>query len=310
MRSLVGYTGFVGSNLAKGKRFGGCYNSVNIKEAFSTKPDILYYAGVPAQKYLANMDPEKDIDTIEEAMNNISRIMPKSVVLISTVDVYSSPHGVDENTIINLESLEAYGKHRFVLEQFVRNNYRDHTIIRLPGLFGKNIKKNFIYDMIHFIPSALSAVKIADLDFSLLHQYYLPSDNGFYRLRDISQQERGILNRYFTDVGFSALSFTDSRSKFQFYNLSSLYEQIEVARSFGIRLLNVATEPCEAGELYKYIFRSDFTNILPQTPPDYDMRTVYANILGGEHGYIAAKDRILKEIKAFVLSSRNKLNIG
>ena len=112
MRALVGHTGFVGSNLYKSNQFDYCYNSKNISGAFSLKPDILYYAGIPAQKYIANSDPEKDIETIETAMNNISRIKPKSIVLISTIDVYISPRGVDENTVIDHEELEPYGKHR------------------------------------------------------------------------------------------------------------------------------------------------------------------------------------------------------
>ena len=37
------------------------YNSKNITEAYDTKPDLLIYAGVPATKYLANKEPEKDL---------------------------------------------------------------------------------------------------------------------------------------------------------------------------------------------------------------------------------------------------------
>ena len=57
MRALVGYTGFVGGNLAAAGTFDGLYNSKNIEEAFGTKPDILYYAAVPAEKFTANRFP-------------------------------------------------------------------------------------------------------------------------------------------------------------------------------------------------------------------------------------------------------------
>ena len=47
MIALVGYTGFVGSNICAvaGKEIEAVYNSKNIEEAFGTCPDLLIYAG-------------------------------------------------------------------------------------------------------------------------------------------------------------------------------------------------------------------------------------------------------------------------
>ena len=45
MKALVGYTGFVGSNIYTSGEFDAVYNSKNIEEAFGTKPDLLVYAG-------------------------------------------------------------------------------------------------------------------------------------------------------------------------------------------------------------------------------------------------------------------------
>ena len=61
MNALVGYTGFVGSNLYTQGKFDCVYNSKNITEAFETYPDLLVYAGLRAEKYLANQAPEKDM---------------------------------------------------------------------------------------------------------------------------------------------------------------------------------------------------------------------------------------------------------
>ena len=43
MVALVGYTGFVGSNIyaAAGERIDAVYNSKNIEKAFGTNPDLL-----------------------------------------------------------------------------------------------------------------------------------------------------------------------------------------------------------------------------------------------------------------------------
>lgn len=70
-------------------------------------------------------------------------------VLISTVDVYMNPINVDEDSKIDPETIDPYGRHRYYLEQFVRDNFKNYSIIRLPGLFGKGLKKNFIYDLIN-----------------------------------------------------------------------------------------------------------------------------------------------------------------
>ena len=49
MISIVGYTGFVGSNLCLSTQFDRKYNTKNIQEAFFTKPEILVYAGLRAE---------------------------------------------------------------------------------------------------------------------------------------------------------------------------------------------------------------------------------------------------------------------
>ena len=72
MISLVGYTGFVGSNLAESCKFDGLYNSKNIEQAFGTNPYVLFYSGVPAQKFIANKFPEEDFAIVQNALENIA----------------------------------------------------------------------------------------------------------------------------------------------------------------------------------------------------------------------------------------------
>ena len=61
----------------------GIYNSKNIEEAYGTNPDLLIYAGLRAEKYLANSAPEKDYKLILQAEDNITRINPRKLVLMS-----------------------------------------------------------------------------------------------------------------------------------------------------------------------------------------------------------------------------------
>ena len=161
--ALVGYTGFVGSNIYDAGEFDAVYNSKNIEEAFGTNPDLLIYAGLRAEKYLANNAPEKDMELIVQAEENITKIKPKKLVLISTIDVFKVPKDVDEKSVIDTENLHAYGYNRYQLELWVREQYPDALIIRLPGLFGKNIKKNFIYDFVNVVPFMLKEAKFKEL---------------------------------------------------------------------------------------------------------------------------------------------------
>lgn len=299
--ALVGYTGFVGSNIYAKGEFDNVYNSKNIEEAYGTNPDLLIYSGLRAEKYLANNDPAKDMELIVQAQENIEKINPKKLVLISTIDVFKDPRNVDENSRIDTENLHAYGYNRYQLELWVRDNYPDALIIRLPGLFGKNIKKNFIYDYINVIPFMLKESKFEELLMkdSELKDFYKLQDNGFYK---VSVEEKDVekLKNKFRSLGFSALNFTDSRSIYQFYNLGRLWDDIQTALKAGITLWHPATEPVSAGELYRYLTGEEFVNELGGVPACYDYRTVHAELFGGSNGYVADKNSVMKEIEQFV----------
>lgn len=301
--ALVGYTGFVGSNIYESGSFDAVYNSKNINEAFGTEPDLLIYAGLRAEKYLANSAPDKDMELIIQAEDNITKINAKKLVLISTIDVFKIPKNVDETSVIDTENLHPYGYNRYIFEQWVREKYSDALIIRLPGLFGKNIKKNFIYDFINVIPFMLKEDRLHELvkKDSELAKYYELQPNGFYRVNVTADKREELKNR-FRKLGFSALNFTDSRSVYQFYNLGRLWDDIGTALNAGITLWHPATEPVSAGELYEYLTGETFVNELGGTPADYDYRTIYADIFGGERAYISTKECVLKEIKKFVKS--------
>ena len=304
MKALVGYTGFVGSNIAANGHFDGKFNSSNIEQAYGIKPDLLIYAGIRAEKYLANTAPDKDLAVIRGAEENIRRINPKRLVLISTIDVFKEPRGVDERADIDVEGLHPYGYNRYQLELWVREHYPDALIIRLPALFGNNIKKNFIYDMINVIPFMLKPDKFEELakkDASL-RGYYSLQDNGFYRVRQLNDSERSMLKKAFLDVGFSALNFTDSRSRFQFYNLDRLWADIVTALDHGIELWHPATEPVSAAEVYRAVTGSEYFNELPGAWADYDFRTIHAEVFGGTDGYICRKAEVLEEITRFIQS--------
>lgn len=308
MDILVGFTGFVGSNICKSHRFDKLYHSKNIEEAFGSHPDLCIYCGVRAEKFLANAAPESDFEVILNAIENIKKINPKKIVLISTADVYKEPFGVDENTIIETAGLQPYGKNRFYLEEWIRQNHMDCHIIRLPGLFGKNIKKNFIYDLIHVLPSMLNSSKYNELSLKedLIKRCYVLCDNGFYKCVCDSESEIPRLKQAFERTGFSALNFTDSRALFQFYNLSYLWEHINTVIKNNIGLLNISVEPLYAKDIYYAVKGKDFINELAQPVPKYDLITKYFEVFGGKNGYIFDKQKVTEDLCNFINLSQNQ----
>ena len=302
-KSLVGYTGFVGSNICSKADFDGLYDSKNVKTAYGTNPKLLLYSGVPAQKFIANQFPEKDFEVIENAIENIKKINPEKIVLISTIDVYKEPKNVDEDTVVDTKDLEPYGKNRSYLEQWVKSNFEKYLIVHLPALYGKNIKKNFIYDLIHIIPSMLKKEKFEELikKDNFIENYYEMQENGFYKCKsDISKEEEKALKEYFKKIGFSALNFTDSRAIYQFYNLAYLWGHIEKALKNNIKILNLAVEPVSAGELYRFVTGNDFYNEFLENIPEYNFKTKNDKIFNGKNGYIFDKEFILNDIKKYI----------
>ena len=305
MISLVGCTGFVGSNIAAGGEVDGLYNSKNITEAFGTGPELLIYAGLRAEKFLAEKFPEEDLKQIGTAKENIRRIAPENLVLISTVDVYEDSFHATEET--PAKGAGAYGRHRAELEQWVRSEYPEALIVRLPGLFGKGIKKNFIYDYIHFLPALLNETKFEELSAKApeLKEAYVLNEKGFFQLTDLSAPERSALRTVFEKLGFSALNFTDSRGIFQYYCLEHLYRDIFTALDNNIKTLNIATEPVSIHEIYEYLTGESFVNEITDRPPHYDARTVHYRAYGGfpaedgRGGYLYSKEEVLNEIKRF-----------
>lgn len=146
--ALIGYTGFVGGNLAAQYQFDDLYNTSNIDDIDGKEYDLVVSAATYAEMWKINQDPEGDLAQINGLIEHLKNVKAKKFVLISTVGVYKSPNSADEDTPIDLEGLTPYGTNRYHLEQFVSENF-DALIVRLPGLFGNGLKKNVIFDLMN-----------------------------------------------------------------------------------------------------------------------------------------------------------------
>lgn len=146
--ALIGYTGFVGGNIAAQQTFTDYYNSKNIQDIKGKEYDLVVSAANRAEMWRINQDPAPDKKEIDEFIEHIRTVKAKQFVLISTVGVYKKADGVNEDTVIDQDGLTPYGIHRYHLEQVCAELF-NATIVRLPGLFGDGLKKNVIYDLLH-----------------------------------------------------------------------------------------------------------------------------------------------------------------
>lgn len=149
MNALIGFSGFVGATLLKQTSFDSLYRSTNIGEIEGESFDTVVCAGAPAQKWIANRDPEADRQKIDGLIAYLKTIKCNNFILISTVDVFKNPNGVDEDTAVDEVNLHAYGLHRRLLEKFVEDFFENCLIIRLPGLVGPGLRKNVIFDFLN-----------------------------------------------------------------------------------------------------------------------------------------------------------------
>lgn len=302
MDILVGYTGFVGANIVMQNQFDSVYNSKNIQDAYGLNPDSCIYTAVRAEKFLANADPDADLAVIHQAIENIKKINPKKLILISTIDVFQNSIAKDEASLIDTDGLHAYGRNRYYLEEWVATNWADYHILRLPALFGKNIKKNFIYDFLHVIPSLLTPEKFRSFAAiePILNDFYTQNDRGFYQVRPVTGSEWDKLIAIFKRLNFSAVNFTDSRSVFQFYNLNYLYQHIQIAVANALRVLHLAVAPVSSAEVYQFLTGNRFENPCSANPQIYDFRTQYETLFNGANGYIFTREKVLNDITAYV----------
>ena len=123
--ALIGHTGFVGSNLLRRRDFDATYNSSSIGDIDGRRFDAVVCAGAAGVKWWANQNPGEDRVRIEGLMRHLDTIEASHFTLVSTVDVYDTPVGVDEDDEPSPDRLHPYGRNRLMLERHVVDRFAD-----------------------------------------------------------------------------------------------------------------------------------------------------------------------------------------
>jgi len=173
--ALIGHSGYVGGQLARQHAFEAQFRSHDIASIAGRRFDLVACAGAPGAKWLANRDPDADRASIGRLTAALATLSCERFVLISTVDVFGEPVGVDERSPVDVTRATAYGRHRRELEEFVVNRFGNALVVRLPGLVGPGLRKNVLFDLLN--ANALDAV-----DSRSIYQFY-PVENLWHDIR-------------------------------------------------------------------------------------------------------------------------------
>jgi hypothetical protein len=245
---LIGSTGFVGSHLAEQISIDKFFNSKNISDLGNYSFDILICAGMRGVKWKANKYPAMDSKNLSILQSSLMKTKAKKLILISTVDVFSKPECVNENSIAAQAGDNYYGKNRYNLEQFISSNFNSYFICRLSGLVGENLKKNFLYDLKHN---------------NELHKF-------------------------------------NPESSFQFYPISNLWSDINIALNNNIKLAHFSSQPMSVYEISRK-FNYDIQNFSKKNKKIiYDMQTIHSQIYNQHSDYLYTKNTINDQIKNYL----------
>lgn len=303
--ALIGYTGFVGSNLLSQHTFDDVYNSKNILDIKGKEYELVVCAGIKAQKWYANSHPEEDLNEIKILLEILSFVKIKRIVLISTIDVYSTFGESFEDSIIQQNDKNAYGNNRLFAEQWIINHFENYHILRLPALFGINLKKNFIYDLLHPVPSVLNEKLFNELKsiikpekFEIISNHFNYKNSQYVWDHSSEKEIFDLLDQYHK----TSLMFTHPKDQFQFYPLSRLWKDIELIIKNNIKVVNLATEPVLADEIFRRCSSGQFMEPT-RMPVHYDMKSNFSHLFNNPTPYLISKVQILNELISFMNES-------
>jgi nucleoside-diphosphate-sugar epimerase len=93
-------------------------------------------------------------------------------------------------------------------------------------------------------------------------------------------------------------------SSFQFYDVGGVWADLCRMEEQGLTLVNFLTEPVTMGEIVERVWPGKVVGTAPGPLAAYDVRTMYAEQMGGAGGYLATKAEVLEALEAFVTAKK------
>ena len=309
MDALVGCRGFIGSILARQREFGAQFDSSTFRNAAPDTYGTIVCAAAPGSMFEANRFPDRDMGRIESLIAQLTRVRAERFVLISSIAVLADfGAGADEETV-DFQTATAYGRNRRTLEVFCSSHFDNCLILRLPALFGPGLRKNFLFDILNPMPSyvdrprmtAMSQQLPPPLGAGLARLYTWNDELGLFVIDRTALDASGRRADYDSavlDQGLSALQFTNRQSRFQFYELGRLADDIDLLSRHSVEVAHLATEPLDAALVFEAVTGSP----MPETTAKLhleDMRTRYAALWRSKPPYISSAGATLGRLRLF-----------
>ncbi len=313
--AIIGHTGFVGGTLARQHVFDKKYNSSNIETIGHSIFDTVVCAAAPGSMFIANRYPDRDRDAIDKLIEQLSRVRTKRFVLISSIAVLADfAAGVDESTAA-FEMDLAYGHNRRLLEAFCESHFQDCLVVRLPALFGRGLRKNFLFDLMNPLPSMLPEAPFKslieqlepDLRGKVSDYYTFEEDTQMYRLaRDKlnADLQRPVIDAAVRALGASATQFHNPNSTFQYYDMALLWQDIQMALEAGLSCVHLTVAPLRAADIHARLLGADMADTGARLHHE-DMRTIHAHQWGCEGPYLEDAETVLNKLTVFFNEQRH-----
>ena len=168
--AVIGSRGLFGHEICKFYTPTHVYNSNNIDQLSLYDYRTVICAAPSANRRTAQADPGADAASVDQIIASLSAQRIQRLVLIGTIDAVVNPD-------------TAYGQNRLRLENFVKQEFQHHYVLRFGNIVGADIKKNVLFDLKHdqFLDSInLDSVTQwyplnrlqADIEHALLHNNY------------------------------------------------------------------------------------------------------------------------------------------
>lgn len=311
---LIGHSGFVGGALLRQARFDACYNSATIAAIKGQRFGTLVCAAAPGSMLEANRAPERDAVQIEGLIANLATVCAERFVLISSIAVLADFAGGDDEGTQAFQQSLAYGRNRRALEAFVEEHFPRSLIIRLPALFGRGLRKNFLFDLMNPVPSLLTEAKhdalMKALDPALAAWagmiYATDPVTGMVKLDRAALNadwRRAAMEDAVTALGASATQFHHPDTTYQYYPIDRLWQDIGIALDAGLSHVHLVAEPLTAAAIHARLTGRP----MPDTPARLhreDMRTRHSALWGAEGPYQFSAISTLDQLAAFYSSER------
>lgn len=313
--ALIGHTGFVGGILAEQHGFAARFNSSNIGEIADAAFDTVVCAAAPGSMFTANRNPDRDRAAIDALISRLDTVRTQRFVLISSIAVLADFAGGDDEGTWAFQQELAYGRHRRLLEAFCEARFDDSLIVRLPALFAAGLRKNFVFDLMNPVPTMLPQARLEALleqlepeERDALAGFYAPDlSTGMLRLDRPSlnaDPRRMALDGAVRRMRMSATQFHNPETTYQYYDMTRLWQDINIATQAGLRHLHLAVAPLRAADIHARLLDTN----MPDTGAELhreDMRTRHAALWGCDGPYLEDAATVLDKLAAFFASQRS-----